>query len=309
MYQSIYVPLDNSDHSNVAAELGLGLAKVLGAGVVGSHAYAAALHDVRFKQMEFTLPDEYKDETELEKQRRIHDSLITRGLVLISDSYLDRWQRRAAELGVAFEGKHFDGKNFDVIVRDIEESSYDLVVLGALGQGAVKDSEVGSVCERVLRRIRVDAWVVRDLEAAAPGAAATAPRTIVVGIDGSPHSFGGLRTACELARRVNAHLDLVTVGEDDGALERALAHASGHGISASATRLTGHPGPAFTHHLERVGAWLVVVGRLGSDAAADNHDVGSLSERLVRRAPCNVFLSSRTADSASLSSSGPPASA
>src|SRR5687768_12593617 len=115
MYQTIYVPLDNSDHSNAAAELGLGLAKLVGARVVGSHAYAAALHDVRFKQMEFTLPDEYKDETELEKQRRIHDSLITRGLVLISDSYLYRWSQRAQELGVTFEGKHFDGKNFQVI--------------------------------------------------------------------------------------------------------------------------------------------------------------------------------------------------
>src|SRR5262245_32953023 len=107
MYENIYIPLDNSDHSNTAGELGLALARSLGARFVGSHAYAAALHDVRFKQMEFTLPDEYKDETELEKQRRIHDALITRGLTLISDSYLDQWKHKAEQLGVPFEGRHF----------------------------------------------------------------------------------------------------------------------------------------------------------------------------------------------------------
>ncbi|MDP6943681.1 MAG: hypothetical protein QF464_05985, partial [Myxococcota bacterium] len=61
-------------------DLTIALGKAYGAKVTGSHIYAAALHDVRFKQMEFTLPDEYKEETELEKQRRIHDTLITRGL-------------------------------------------------------------------------------------------------------------------------------------------------------------------------------------------------------------------------------------
>ena len=34
------------------------------------------MHDYRFKQMEFTLPEEYLDEQELERQRKIHDSLI-----------------------------------------------------------------------------------------------------------------------------------------------------------------------------------------------------------------------------------------
>ena len=62
MYKSIYAPLDNSDHSNAAMRLSVELANALNAGVTGSHVYAAALHDVRFKQMEFTLPDGYKEE-------------------------------------------------------------------------------------------------------------------------------------------------------------------------------------------------------------------------------------------------------
>jgi nucleotide-binding universal stress UspA family protein len=309
MYQTIYVPLDNSDHSNAAAELGLGLAKRIGARVVGSHAYAAALHDVRFKQMEFTLPDEYKDEGELEKQRRIHDSLITRGLQLISDSYLHRWNLRAEELGVAFEGKRFDGKNFEVIVKDIESSDYDLVILGALGQGAVKDSQVGSVCERVLRRTQLDTWVVRDLDTTKLGP--QRPGTIVVCLDGSPHSLGGLRAACALAKASGKHVDVLRVGSGDegvAQIDVALRWVERQGVSASATRLCGSPVRAILDHAARIGAWLLVVGRVGADSddaskspkGEASTDIGSLAERLVRRAPCDVFLSSRTSSLAAI---------
>ena len=57
------------------------------------------MHDVRFKQMEYTLPEEYQDEVELEKQRRIHDTLITMGLQLISDSYLEVMKQKCTEFG------------------------------------------------------------------------------------------------------------------------------------------------------------------------------------------------------------------
>ena len=121
MYNSIHVPLDNSDHSNAAMQLGVALGEAFDARLVGSHVYAAKLHDVRFKQMEFTLPDEYKEETELEKQRKIHDALIARGLHLISDSYLDQMGTLSEEKGLNFERKHFDGRNFEALVGDIRE--------------------------------------------------------------------------------------------------------------------------------------------------------------------------------------------
>ena len=129
MYNSIHVPLDNSDHSNAAMKLGVEMGEAFDARLVGSHVYAAKLHDVRFKQMEFTLPDEYKEETELEKQRKIHDALIARGLHLISDSYLDQMGVLSEEKGLNFERKHFDGRNFEALVGDILEDDYDLLIL------------------------------------------------------------------------------------------------------------------------------------------------------------------------------------
>ena len=140
MFKKIYVPVDNSEYSNKAIEMALALATPWNATIVGSHVYAAKMHDYRFKQMEYTLPEEYKDENELERQRKIHDSLIAMGLQLISDSYLDVMGRQCEDAGLGFTRKMIDGKHYKVLIEDTLASDYDLVVMGALGMGAVKDS-------------------------------------------------------------------------------------------------------------------------------------------------------------------------
>src|SRR5499426_899118 len=162
MYKHIYVPVDNSDYSNRAIDLAVELGRAFGARLTGCHVYAARLHDYRFKQMEYTLPDEYKDEHELERQRKIHDSLIAMGLQLISDSYLDVMAKKAEEAGLPFEKKMIDGKHYKVLVDDARASDYDLVIMGALGMGAVKDSQLGSVAERFVRKVTTDTLVVRN---------------------------------------------------------------------------------------------------------------------------------------------------
>src|SRR5438445_12010456 len=131
MYKHIYVPVDNSDHSNRAIDLGVELGRAFGARLTGCHVYAARLHDYRFKQMEYTLPEEYKDETELERQRKIHDSTIAMGLQLIFDSYLDVMAKKAAEAELDFEPKMIDGKHYKVLIDDCLASDYGLVVMGA----------------------------------------------------------------------------------------------------------------------------------------------------------------------------------
>jgi len=132
MYKHIHVPVDNSDYSNRAIDLAVELGKALGARLTGSHVYAARLHDYRFKQMEYTLPEEYKDENELERQRKIHDSLIAMGLQLISESYLDVMKAKAAAAGLPFTAKMMDGKHYKALVEDTLASDYDLVIMGAL---------------------------------------------------------------------------------------------------------------------------------------------------------------------------------
>src|SRR5437667_6715019 len=194
MYKTIYVPVDNSDYSNMALDVGVLLAKTFGAKLIGSHVYAAKMHDKRFKQMEAGLPEEYHDENELERQRQIHDSLITRGLQIITDSYLDIIDQKTAQANIPVERKSLEGRNWKVLAEDINTNAYDLVIMGALGVGAVKDSVIGSNTERVLRRVRhSDMLIIKQ----------TQPMTgnrIVVAVDGSPYSFGGLMTGLALGK-------------------------------------------------------------------------------------------------------------
>src|SRR5437667_12294880 len=138
MYKSIYVPVDNSDLSNRAVVCAVGLGKAFSATLAGGHVYAAKLHDYRFRQMEYTLPEEYIDEVELERQRKIHDSLITMGLKLISDSYLDGMSKQCRESNLEFEPRMMDGKHHIEILKDLAGSEHDLVVIGGLGFGRAR---------------------------------------------------------------------------------------------------------------------------------------------------------------------------
>lgn len=336
MYSGIYVPLDNSEHSNAAAELAVELAVATGARCIGSHVYAARMHDYRFKQMEYTLPDEYRDETELLRQRRIHESLITTGLQLISDSYTDVMRYRCLQRGVDFEARAIDGKNWQGIVDDVsrDDSGVDLVVMGALGMGAVKESLLGSVTERTVRRLRVDSIVVRDLEALADDDDERRP--ILVCIDGSPQSFGGLRTAIDIGRVLDRRVEAIAVY--DPYLHYAVFNGIVDVLSEKASKVfrfkeqealheeiidTGLA-KIYTSHLD-------VARSVAADAGVEltttlldgkafeqilrtcrerrpflcvlgrigvhsdsSMDLGSATEQLLRLSPCNLLVSSRT---------------
>jgi len=331
MYRQIYVPVDNSEHANAAVDLAIALARSCGAEVIGCHVYAARLHDIRFKQMEFTLPEEYRQEQELERQRSIHDSLITMGLRLISDSYLDTVARRCEAAGVPFRRKSFDGRNYQVLARDIQENAYDLVVMGALGMGAVRESLLGSVTERVVRRVRrSDVLVVKHTTPPEK-----TPGSILVALDGSPQSFAGLRAALDLGKTFQRPVKAVAVYDpylhytlfhgiagvlseqasrvfkfkeqeqlheeiiDTGLakiyqshLEVARKLAQAEGIGLEVVLLAGKVFEKILHLVRKDPPWLLVLGRIGIHSEEDM-DIGSNTENLLRLAPCNVWITSR----------------
>ena len=332
MYKSIYVPVDNSDHSNRAVACSLALGKAYSAKLVGCHVYAAKLHDYRFRQMEYTLPEEYIDEVELERQRKIHDSLITMGLKLISDSYLDGMSRQCKESSIEFEPRMMDGKHHLEILKDLEDSQHDLVVIGALGIGRARDSVIGSVCERVARQANRDVWVVKHVPE--PGEAER--DTILVGVDGSPQSFGALMTAIDLARTFGKKVETIAVYDpylhysvfngivnvlteqaakvfrfeeqnqlheeiiDTGLaqiyqshLEVAERMANEAGVEIKKTLLDGKPFQKIIDHARKTNPFLIALGRIGVHSPKDEAALGSNAENILRAAPCDVLLSTR----------------
>ena len=329
MYKTIYIPVDNSDHSNMAVDLGVRLAQEFGSKIVGSHVYAAKMHDKRFKQMEAGLPEEYHDEKELDRQRKIHDSLITRGLQIITDSYLDYVDQRCTESNLPLERRSLEGRNWKVLAEDINTNAYDLTIMGSLGVGAVKDSVIGSNTERVLRRVRnSDMFIVKDLKPMNGG-------KIVVAVDGSPYSFGGLKTGLALGKALNKPVEAISAFDpyfhyaafhsisgvlneeagkvfrfkeqeklheeviDSGLAKIYQSHldisrevAQEEGSDIRTTLLDGKVFEKVLQYVRKEQPWLLIVGRIGVHSD-DDMDIGSNTENLLRAAACNVLISNK----------------
>lgn len=329
MYKTIYVPVDNSDHSNIAVDVGIHLAKTFGSKIVGSHVYAAKMHDKRFKQMEAGLPEEYHDEKELDRQRQVHDSLITRGLQIITDSYLDYVDQKCSEANLPVERRSLEGRNWKVLVEDINSNAYDLVIMGALGVGAVKDSVIGSNTERVVRRVRhSDMLVIKNTQPITNG-------KIVVAVDGSPYSFGGLMTGLALGKAFNRPVEAISAFDpyfhyaafhsisgvlneeagkvfrfkeqeklheeiiDSGLAKIYQSHldisreiAQAEQTDVKTTLLDGKAFEKIIQYVRKDVPWLLIVGRIGVHSDEDM-DIGSNTENLLRAAPCNILISNR----------------
>ncbi|MBI5039197.1 MAG: universal stress protein [Nitrospirae bacterium] len=328
-YKNIMVAVDNSDYSNHGVDLGVEIAKAFGGAITGVHVFAAKLHDLRFRQMEGGLPEQFRFEGELEKQREIHDTLITKGLNIITDSYLDAVEERCRGGEIALTRKSLEGKNYKVLAEDIGSSRYDMVILGAIGLGVVKEKMLGSVCERVVRRVNSDILVTRNNTQRFRGG------KILVGVDGSPESFGALQIALSLSQKLSATVEVVSAYDpyfhyaafnsiakvlseeagkifrfkqqeqlheeiiDEGLAKIYRAHlevakgiARDMGVDVKTTLLAGKPYDAILGHARKEKPALLILGKVGVHQD-EGLDIGSNTENLLRLAPCHVLLTTR----------------
>ncbi|MBI2855950.1 MAG: universal stress protein [Chloroflexi bacterium] len=324
MYKRILVPIDNSRHSDEAVSVSARLAERLGSTVIGFHAYAARLHETRFRQMEPGLPDRYQAAEELQHQRSVHETLISEGLRIVSDSYLDHAQETCRELEVPFERRLAEGRNYVEVLREINRDGYDLVAMGALGLGARRRSLIGGVSERVLRRSPIDTLLVRKEQPDSRG--------VMAAIDGSPHSFKAVERALQLGRALKQPVEVVSVFDpqfhivafrsianvlsEEGAklfrfqeqqklheeiidkglerlyrghLETATRMAQASGQPVETTLLTGKPFQRILEYTGRRRPAILVVGRFGLHRT-EYSDIGNTAENLARLARCSVLV-------------------
>ena len=326
----ILVALDQSDYANHAVEEAIRLTKPVDGTIIGIHAYAAKLHDRRFRQMEGGLPDRYRYETEMEHQRDVHEDLISKGLGIISDSYHDNAQLRCKKADVKFERLSPEGKNYRCILDAADSGDFDVLALGSRGLGAVAGSVIGSMCERVVRRSPIDTLVIKDRNLK------IGDGPIVVGIDGSEQSFGALKTALQIARQTGAEVHALAAYDpyyhyvafnkiadvlsdeagkvfrfkqqeqlheeliDDGIAKIYLSHlaiaktvAEEEGVEIITELVAGKPFQAIRKYLEEVKASLLMVGKVGVHAD-DGLDIGGNTENLLRVAPCHIWIGQAT---------------
>ncbi len=324
MYEKIFIPIDNSEYSSFCVDMGISLAKRVGSLLIGSHVYTARLHDQRFRDMEDGLPGHYQQEERLKKSRMVHNSLIEDGLRLISDSYLDVFEKKCVETGIQFNRKLMEGKNWLELTKEVRRSKYDLVIIGALGLGAVNGNLIGGVCERVVRRVGIDVLVLKN--------GMSISERIIVAIDGSNHSFLAFDKAVAMARLFDLKIEAISVYDPyfhrrafeglvgvlseeagkkfkfkeqeklhdniidaglkkiyQGYLEKAAKRGSQEGFEVKTTLLTGKPYYELSRYLEEVSTSLLVIGRYGAHQV-EEQEIGNNAENLLRLAPCNVLL-------------------
>jgi nucleotide-binding universal stress UspA family protein len=324
MYQRILVPIDNSEYSNEAVVTAANLAERCGATVVAFHAYAGSLHENRFRQMEPGLPERYQEPAELDHQRSVHNTLISEGLQIISESYLDHAQDIIREREVPFERQLVEGRNYVEILREIDRDGYDLVAMGSLGLGASQRSLIGGVSDRVLRRSPIDVLLVRKEPPDSHG--------IMVTVDGSPNSFEAVDTALRWGRASEQPVEIVSVFDPEfhivafrsitnvlseegakmfrfeeqqrlheeiidkgleklyqGHLDTAERMAASASQPVKTTLLSGKPFQQILDYVEECRPSLLVTGRFGLHKT-DYSDMGNTSDNLARLATCSVLV-------------------
>ncbi len=325
-YKEILLAADSSDHSNQGIQDAIAMAKIWNARVTGTHVYAAKLHDMRFRQMEGGLPEQFRQEEELERQRDVHDDLITRGLSIITDSYLDQVDRICDEEKIEFSRRSLEGKNYRELTREANSGNYDLLIMGAQGLGAIKGSLLGTVCERVTRRSNIDTLVIKKPQLS------IYEGPIVVAVDGSQFSYGGLLRGMALAQEWNVPLHVISAFDPyyhyvafnriagvlseeagkvfrfqeqeqlheeiidsglakiyDGHLSVCKGIAEDYGIEITTKLLDGKPWDAILKYTKKLNPSLLIIGKTGIHVD-DELDIGGNSENLLRLVDCAVLL-------------------
>ncbi|MGC4098467.1 MAG: universal stress protein, partial [Nitrospira sp.] len=253
----------------------------------------------------------------------------TRGLQIITDSYLDYVDKKCNEANLPIERRSLEGRNWKVLAEDINTNGYDLVIMGALGVGAVKDSVIGSNTERVVRRVRnSDMLIIKNIQPITGG-------RIVVAVDGSPYSFGGLMTGLALGKAFNMPVEAISAFDpyfhyaafhsisgvlneeagkvfrfkeqeklheeiiDSGLAKIYQSHldisreiAQAEQTDVKTTLLDGKAFEKIIQYVRKDVPALLIVGRIGVHSD-EEMDVGSNTENLLRSAPCNVLISNR----------------
>lgn len=181
------------------------------------------------------------------------------------------------------------------ILSYASEASAGALCMGTHGRRGLRRLVLGSVTEEVIRRVRSPVLTVRRGIRGWPDGG---PRRVLTAVDLSPMTRPALAWAGRVAEATGASLEAVhVVTTHAGAaasgkrqrIHRAYGEALPDGVDLDSEVLAGDPADRITGAAEEREVDLVVVathGRSGPSRLV----LGSVSEALVRRAPCPVLV-------------------
>jgi nucleotide-binding universal stress UspA family protein len=173
-----------------------------------------------------------------------------------------------------------EGEPLHALLAQVDRERAGLIVVGSHGRTRASGIALGSVTTYLLHEAPCAVLVARG-----PIDPERWPRSIVVGVDGSPESEAAFAAAKELAERCGASLQAI-VATGDGHVDLETARRIAPDLDERATR------GIETLDVLSERADLVVVGSRGLRGV---RALGSVSERVAHDAHCSVLVVRRAA--------------
>ena len=291
--ERILVPFDFSEASEAALAPAAKVAKIFGASLHLFH--AIVLHDFRPLEGDQGFPDLTEIEDAMaERAIELFDGLVTK--LSDSDILVEKVERRGTAAA-------------PLILEYAAQEEIDLIVMSTHGRRGLRRFLLGSVAEEVVQHGRCPVLTVQpsqDLRSVGEEALVLAP------IDFSERSRQAAQEAADLARKLGAELKLVHVvlrpthpASYDAFIELApdseqlaemarpqldeiAASLRTEGLEVEADVAIGTPADTIVAVAKSSGADLIVMASQGLTGLA-HLLLGSVSERVVRQAPCPVL--------------------
>lgn len=214
MFRRIVVPLDGSEFSKAALPYALALASGPETTIelVSAFDSAAILNQAGYPGADFSIAapgfagsggapgvaDEFLSSARSGRERDLSSAA----------------EEVRTESAATIEWRVVDGEPSEAVAAVVESSQADVVVMSTHGRGGMERAWLGSVADRLVRRVDVPLLLVRpgeeeDLAKGAPGP----PRIqrVLVPLDGSALSEAALGSATRLARLLGAGVTLLKV--------------------------------------------------------------------------------------------------
>jgi nucleotide-binding universal stress UspA family protein len=293
--RNILVPIDFSPMSIQAIERAKGFARRFGAAVHLAHVHQPYYPDGFTVHVPPVFPySPYGYEQEAEKK-------AARELILLAKKH-----------GLSPSATHLlvGASAYDEICRLARELPADLVVMPTHGRTGVEHVFLGSTAERIVQHSPCPVFVARHRT----GATARGIKNILVPVDYSKCSLGGLRYAIDLAKKVAARLIVLHVVDLGPQLmtegcgvyhlspyKEAAGHASKPQMRAflrgvnfgsvpfKTSAIAGFCPEGICRAAEKEKVDLIIMsthGRTGLEHVL----IGSIAERVVQHAPCAVLV-------------------
>lgn len=213
MFEHIVVPLDGSEFSRAAIPYALALAQSGDTTVelVSSVELLATLTGPGFGADLGAGAPGYAAGTQIPASADLLESSLEDREAYLRERVAEIEGRTAAEVRWAV----LDGDSSEAVAVHVEETGADLVVLSTHGRGGLERAWLGSVADRLVRRLDSPLLLIRPSEEPPGGGAASGIERVLVSLDGSELAESVLDPALRLGRQLGAGLVLLRVLEPD----------------------------------------------------------------------------------------------